>query len=470
MYRIEKLLSVNNNVIIYSVIGGKNNSIYEIKETYPNFIEIDFLSRYTHNNIIKLIDFWIGKSTLNINDRDVSLFIITESSNHNIINFKTDSKLFSKWDVIIDMIKVVHFIHNNCGIHGNINPNAFIIIGSDKNGYKVKLKDFTLSSYHNIFINGNQDIKYLAPEILNKYYNANIKNIKPNISAIASDLWALGITILYYIIGYHPFDNNLYDKMNSYIEYPILYLATLHIPELWRPLILFLLDLDQNKRISNMKYIAHLYNLNSKTISIKSFPIDDYINKPPNQKDIIKLFSKVSSNNKHALINNFNNTFNHDIKFFSESDLSIIDFNANKLIKILIDKNFDIEVLFIAIDLYYRCIHKLGFYVKEDYIIIACIYLALQLGNNYIIFLDQINKFICNKVNINKIIYTAGYITVLLKGKLYNTNLYTGVTNIDELSGRILLLYSCKTYLLSRKILSRPHNIKKLRFPINFLI
>lgn len=493
MYNIGQKIGYGPYSTVREVTHNQTGLKYAMKELVPNFVEIDIMTRYKHPNIVKLFKFWIGKSSTDAPDSNISLFIITELGDYDlstcnelksgVTSCRTDAPGTPYFNIIIDMITAVHFLHMNGVIHGDIKPHNFImvksvseanrepdyVVGSLADGsYVAKLIDFGMSGYRDQPLNNCQSMLFAPPEILTKYYGLDIRDAYPYISMMASDIWALGATIFYYLSGTYPFgiqEEELEYNINKYLNCPILYFFEHHISYEWHPLLLLLLDLDPNKRLTNMKHVNRMYKIIVPSISIQISDIDYFIKNNQVAKQESGIFSLIPKNKQPK---NFPIDTTED---YSIDDLMIINDNAGTLLIILYKFQFNIEVVFLAMDLYYRSIYKLRSYIDIQYITLACLYIAFQLATNWNHSTEKLDTCIDeNQVHYDKVIYVAGYITALLKGNLYLPNLYTGIHDHNILKKRLLLLRSYRTYRMARKKLSQPHTMRKIRIPFNLLI
>ena len=422
MYEIGQIIGTGSYSTIRSITHKETGIKYARKETAVEFIEIDIISRHKHPNIIELIDFSVDESYDYRSNRKLSIFLILELGSSDLSRF--EHKITNV--MILDMIKVILFLHNNGVVHGDIKPENFVFVNGT-----IKLIDFGIGGYHDYPVHNLQTLPYAPPEILNTFYSVNIETAASYNSMMATDLWALGATIMYITAKICPFGNTdhiIESNINSYIRDPHQYLVQEEVPPEYFDLLFLLMDPDPITRLENVSQVIELCNISNPPVIPKS------------------LIPVIVSEDE---------TINHDAQFF---------------IGTMVKYRFDTEIVFLAMDLYYRVIESFKEKFKRRYIAIACLCIAFQLGSIRTSSLDPL--IICcsdNQTSRNELCQIAGKIAIFLKGELYQPNLYTGINNIEELRIRAKSLGNIKTYIETRNKLSKPHNVKKMRIPITLL-
>lgn len=398
------------------------NDGYLIKETFLNFKEIDILARMNHNNIVKLETFFMDKS-FEFSNRNRSLYIIMKSEP--VTNSNNTNK-----DIIIGIISAVFHLHDNGIIHCNISPSKFL---HSSDGH-IKLWDFSSSTYHNRPVQKCINLLYSPPEALVRHYHYNIQTRYKYSSMLSVDLWSLGCTILFYLINKNPFGDNkvtLTNNMNLFLQNPTQYLTEQGIKESNIKLLLLLLDPNPEQRVQHIPIIKTMFGITSSEIN--HLPV-------------------------HYLC-------------YGNDELERINERSKLLIYNLFKFNFDTEVVFLTLDLYYRCVTFSYDIVNDKNCIFACLFLAYQLGmNNGKNNLQLISCLQENGCSKSEVIYNALYIAHVLHGYIYPNNLYTGVNDPNTLYSRINLLFSYDEYKDNIVRLSLPHSISKIRIPISLLI
>jgi serine/threonine protein kinase len=432
-FNIGRVIGTGAYGIVNEIIHPFTGTHYALKETVPNFIEIDVLSRFQHQNIVSLVAFWIDKKFNIETDDDYSLYIMTELGHTTIYNCSDNIKRLSRDNLVTDMITAVHFLHSNGVIHCDIKPSNFIVVSTPK-GPVAKLIDFGMSTYRDKPIHNCQTLAFAPPEILSLYYNVNIRDAKPHVSNMATDLWALASTIIYYFSGQYPFGitkDEIASNLREYYVYPQLYLIEKRVPSAWRDTIILLLELDPLERLNNMPEVVRNHNITVPIIFQQRAEI--------NTKELLKYDSVLSTNSKLLY-----DTLNY--------------------------YNFDAEIGFLAFELYYRILSVSSNNLKLFRIVPACIFLAFQLATFWESSPDTLFDYFEDlDIDPNDIIKTAGKIACKLKGRLYTPNLFTGVHDPNILSQNVKLLTSWKSYT-SQQLLIKPPTLYKLRMPIKLLI
>lgn len=113
-----------------------------------------------------------------------------------------EDKVIFEW--LKKLVEILNYIHNKKIIHRDIKPHNIMLT---KEG-KIKLIDFGIATNNTILVENGYTPIYAAPEQINKGYTDK-----------RSDIYSLGVTLCYLLIGETPKTNK--DK-TEYIYYPLL--------------------------------------------------------------------------------------------------------------------------------------------------------------------------------------------------------------------------------------------------------
>lgn len=179
---------------VWKGINNSNNEIVAIKEcrtTTTSKREIAALSKLSHPNIIKLLDYYADdeKSILILEYVDIDLFEYIHS--HYPLQ-KNEKKHF-----LFCLLNAVSYLHQQGFMHRDITSTNILIDEKTKN---IKLCDFGLSKYLSKGPHTPKmcTLQYSAPELL----------IGSTVYDNSVDLWSCGCIFLEMILGIVPFDSN----------------------------------------------------------------------------------------------------------------------------------------------------------------------------------------------------------------------------------------------------------------------
>ena len=289
--------------------------------------EIEIQSRISHENIIKILYTHEDKENFDL--------IMEYAENGNLFHYirkKNGLNELQSFQLFIQVVNAVNFLHKNDLIHRDIKPENILLFNPNKNShniYLVKLCDFGWC----VKINKDETRKtfcgtteYMSPELIeHKGYSKEI------------DVWSLGILLYEMIHGYSPFrpkkkkfeEKEVFDNIK---KHNIKFGKKISIR--CKKLIYNLLDMNKNKRfkvedIYNSDFVKYYeknriyiplinedifdkneYNKNNNNVinkncicnnKIKKFN-NSFVNKIPN--DIYSMFvTKRNSRNKYEKIN-----------------------------------------------------------------------------------------------------------------------------------------------------------------------
>lgn len=208
--------------------------------------EVSMLSHIDHHGIIKLIDKYEVKD---------KVFLMMERMNGGDMLTKIMSQIrldeHSAKFLMHQILSAVRYLHRKSIVHCDLKPEN-ILLSHRSNFPWAKICDF---GYARVISNGHFSkgligtVAYLAPEVLQKKcYNRSV------------DMWAIGVILYVTLSGTFPFNegDDISDQLNNrHFMFPA---------DPWREisplsvnLILSLLRIEMNKRLSIEQCIAHAW-------------------------------------------------------------------------------------------------------------------------------------------------------------------------------------------------------------------
>ncbi len=187
-------------------ISGQIRAMKEIKKS-PNcspqddqeiFNEICILQKMDHPNIMKIYEFYAGKSSYSIVNELCEYGELFDE----IINKGPFDEQKAAY-VLFQILHAVNYFHKMHIVHRDLKPENILISGWEKNGYPfIKICDFGTSK---MFEKGQIERKiigssyYIAPEVLNRSYNEKC------------DIWSCGVILYIMLCQCPPFggDNDM---------------------------------------------------------------------------------------------------------------------------------------------------------------------------------------------------------------------------------------------------------------------
>lgn len=152
------------------------NGIYSWKSTVEKVILYDKVSK--HENIVTLYNAWI---------EDDALYVQMELCKKSLLHVILENVRIKEqhaWNVMIDMLQALEFIHSQGYVHLDVKPENILLSFDDR--YKLAdfdlIHDFKISADH---IRAGDD-KYRAPEVNEDAFQPDPKN----------DIFSLGMTLL----------------------------------------------------------------------------------------------------------------------------------------------------------------------------------------------------------------------------------------------------------------------------------
>jgi len=393
--RYGKIYKVNDNNYWYGL-----KRIYHDANGITNLVEIDILSRISHPNIIKLINYKIDDISTDL------LMPLYECNLHemNMNFFNNDTKL----SFIRDVVSGIKFLHESGIYHCDLKTTNIMY-----DSQKLYIIDFGLSLYqHHPDEYCEQTNLFKSPEEIYKLLNSPKCSdeieclVNKSMTKIKSDYWALGLNIMYILTGKYIFKgtlDNIFNHQIIYMSNPFKFLHELVSPE----------------------YTNGIYWL---------------LHPDPTQRSVDQFIQKL----------------NIDLIFGKIND---IDYNTDVIIKytdVLTDLSKYIYDICITLQLnkyvYLGCLDKLYRVIDYDnnYILVCLTIIMIMIKIWYRIFdIDQllqfsdtytINDLICCEISLINI--CNGYINSSKLYHLFNDYSYTHCIYPSEILLRIKLLSS----------------------------
>jgi serine/threonine protein kinase len=434
---------------VYNCIDNVDNKLYAKKviniSEFDDFLELDFLSKYRHPNIIKLEDFYFSR-----NNNHYDLNLILEKADCNLKNFFDSKHTLSKSQKIEFMFKLTSalaFIHSNNYCYGDLKPTN-ILLKHDNNSYNIILCDFSLTNPLENIIEFTGTTLFTSPQgLINDLKPDNMKNYPvffENLDPISADLFALGM-IFYYIWSNGKIlildipDNsnmslNYTEKYINFCKNYREYLLNNIKDNKFYNLMLGLINPSQEFRYKNIfQIIGHSFFFKNNFIEI----IDGY---------------EVSKNLKFDL--NISNN-----KFFYK--------NLNIIREFALRYKFNDMFCYIAFNIYFRCIN-----FDEKDLIFGVLYLSntityKKFNIDEFKFIYNIKNYsynFCpycgNAIQLNELKCCDQYVNYkfedllmkilyFVKGNIRIKNMYDLITDSSKLKRGLNLCYSSKNLKLS---------------------
>ncbi|SCM02387.1 calcium-dependent protein kinase, putative [Plasmodium chabaudi chabaudi] len=201
-YKFGKILGCGSFGVVRECIHKETNEVYAVKiikkkkkhKKNSNFEkmvknEINYLSIMSHENIIKLKDFFEDKN---------KFYIVLEKCEGGELFYKIVKNKCLLESESIQIVRQVcctlEYLHSNNIIHRDIKAENFLF--KNKNTENIKLIDFgmakTVNCEYLTELCGSPH--YISPELIRKKYT------------LSSDIWALGVMVFFMLTGKYPFE------------------------------------------------------------------------------------------------------------------------------------------------------------------------------------------------------------------------------------------------------------------------
>ena len=307
---------------VYLAVNNIDNKYYAIKHMDKKklikilhslqgiYQEIDIQSRINHPNIVKIL--------YTDEDEDSFDLVMEYAEKGSLFHYIRKSKglsEFKTFQLFIQVVNAIHFLHENDLIHRDIKPeNILLFTNHEKNknngnnvDFIVKLCDFGWC----VKLNGQEretfcgTTEYMSPELVDhKEYSKEI------------DVWSLGILLYEMIHGYSPFRPNKLkfkekDVFDNIKKHNLKFGKKISIE--CKKLIYHLLAFDKQKRykvgdIFNSKFVKYFEKINY-CIPKKSI---NAIIKTENEEEDDDYYNDNENDNEND--NNINLNQNKEIK------------------------------------------------------------------------------------------------------------------------------------------------------------
>lgn len=395
------------------------NDIYAIKETIPNFAEIDMMIKFDHKNVIKLYDYTIAAS-YDHKEREVSSFLVMELADYNL-NRRIDGNLT---DIVVGMIEGINYLHYNKISHCDVKLDNFVICENE-----VKLIGFSSSYYGNTPPHKCQSLLYSSPELWNKYLDGNLTQVVDNkieliddkIDLYACDIWALGVSIVT-LHGYQNDDNFMFD-IKEYLKDPNTYLS--FIPYFIRKFVKKMLTVNVKSRLKQFKRVLRKLYIENEKIE---YEMVEYSH----------IYSDNFSKNIKIML--------HDMK----------------------ELKFDVEVAYLAIDIFYRVSFSM---LKSSELMCGSMYLAVDILSTPEVDITLFKKYLISKnYTISRITSISYSIFKHLNDFVYGPGLFSLIYDLEEMKNISKLVLYPDSYVNHRKnTISYDNIVRARRLPLILL-
>ena len=237
-----------NNLFLVKPLFASDKE-YFILETFPKICCSDphntglviqsLLSLLTlrHERIISIYEFNITQDNILYIIYDYIPSAITLHSFLKKVHKLSPSRAIS---ILIQLLRIVRFYHDNNIIHGNLNPHNILIV-SEHNRDFVYIKSFAFYPVFQQCLDPTKqrvilgDVHYLAPEYIHTIHKS-------------CDIYSLGVIFFELLTGSLPFSGNLYHMLKQkYSTIPDLSL----VPDPYHSIIEQALDTDVSERFQS---------------------------------------------------------------------------------------------------------------------------------------------------------------------------------------------------------------------------
>lgn len=342
-YKIIKAIGEGISGTIYKATtkNGDNFALKTIRYDFADnnaILEIDVLGRLNHPNIIKISDLVI------IDSETLALFTPLASFT---LETATGYSIDEKIDIMYQCAKGLEFLHHNRILHMDLKLSNIVMTADGP-----KIIDFGTS-----ILQTTEELLMTNGPITTPYIRAPEITLNGGPIGYFSDVWSFSISMLTFISDLSSDDL-------------IALIGNDNFTMILDSKIIKVFDIDKSTTLTTYLDRSDLITFFQSIIEV------DYEQRLK-MSQIVNL-QLLAALGKDLIVGKINRIYNHDKKYYSEKFYTV----RNIIIKIL-SIYFDQEdsvVLFLSIDLFHRCLHKLyGENIKKWYsVMIACIVLALR--------------------------------------------------------------------------------------------
>jgi MAP/microtubule affinity-regulating kinase len=206
-YKILKILGQGGFGKVYAAIHKKTKEKVAIKMTNAGgldnaediesiFSEAETLKSLVHPNIVKIINFFVIKKTLQ------TYFIMEHLEGGELLKFVEEKKALSEEDALVifkQIISAIDYCHRQKIIHRDLKLENIMKV--DNESLTIKIVDFGIAG---LFAGRKSEVTragslyYMAPEVLSR------RNL---VAAPSMDIWAVGCILYALVIGNLPFND-----------------------------------------------------------------------------------------------------------------------------------------------------------------------------------------------------------------------------------------------------------------------
>lgn len=221
-------------------------------KTLPDLVELDILSRFSHPNLLHLIDFSVERRKIEY------ILPLARTTLSRISVATTDEETKRRW--AYELLSAVGFMHDHGTVHCDIKLDNLLLVDD-----KIVLGDFGLVAYLSGKVAVCQSIATSAPEILVVLHNFELtapKEIKKNwvperINFVAADIWAVGCIMFYMATGNPllpgPSALNGRRQMQRFLDSPLDYFKVKGIDDELREVLEAILNPNTTKRVKSVE-------------------------------------------------------------------------------------------------------------------------------------------------------------------------------------------------------------------------
>ncbi|KAL3856519.1 hypothetical protein ACJMK2_011265 [Sinanodonta woodiana] len=199
--------------------------------------EIAILKKLDHPNVVRLVEVVDDPEEDNL----YLAFELVEKGDINPMDNPFSEDL--AWSYFRDVVMGIEYLHYQKIIHRDIKPSN-LLLGDDGH---IKIADFGVSNEFtgtDVYLTNTAGTPhFMAPESLSEF--------KENFRGKALDIWAIGITLYFFLMGHCPFeDHNILALHNKILKDPVVFLEKPVISEEVKDLIIKMLDKNPETRIT----------------------------------------------------------------------------------------------------------------------------------------------------------------------------------------------------------------------------